>query len=325
MIDAIETCAQCRFDNSAYSDLDVAGTLRAIVPWWELITRGIDDDVLQQRPAPDVWSAVEYAEHSAEVTRVHATGLTIMFDQDGLDLGAAAPDGPIAETPSRTPMADALAALEREVEALHPLADRTVAEPHRFVILGGDRYEAGWLIRHTVHDALHHLQDVGRGLHALGVGTPSQQGSVACINVSDGGVPKQHIDAVDVGYRGLVGDRQRSRKHHGRVWQALCLYSTDAIATLRAEGHPIEAGSAGENFTISGIDWATLRPGTRVRIGSALAELSLPALPCSHNARWFTDGDYERMHHDRNWALTRWYAGVLEDGHVRTGDAVVVE
>ncbi len=176
-----------------------------------------------------------------------------------------------------------------------------------------------------MHDALHHLQDVGRGLHALGAGTPSHTGSVAQINVSDGGVPKRTVDTVAVGYRGLEHDRQRSRRFHGRVWQALCLYSSEAIACLRAEGHPISAGSAGENFTLEGVDWAALRPGTRLRIGSVLAELSVPALPCGHNARWFTDGDFDRMHHERDYSATRWYARVMEDGVVHTGDPVLVE
>ncbi|HEY3834308.1 MAG TPA: MOSC domain-containing protein [Acidimicrobiia bacterium] len=320
-----ERCDECRFDGAAYTDLDVAGTLRAIAPWWQLLVRNLDDDVLQQRPAPGVWSAVEYAEHSTMVTSVIAMGLAALLEHDGVDLGAVPGDPAMSDTPSTSPMANALSTLEREVDAYADLAAKSLVEPDRFLVLDGDRYRAGWLVRHGLHDALHHLQDVGRGLHALGAGTPSHAGTVVQINVSDGGVPKRPVDAVAVGYRGLEHDRQRSRRHHGRVWQALCLYSTEAIARFQAEGHPIEWGSAGENFTVEGIDWAAVRPGTRLRIGDVLAEISLPALPCGHNARWFTDGDFNHMHHERDYTRTRWYARVLEDGTVRTGDKVLVE
>ena len=36
----------------------------------------------------------------------------------------------------------------------------------------------------------------------------------------------------------------------------------------------------------AGIDFAALRPGTRLRIGDVLCETTLPAVPCTKNARW---------------------------------------
>src|SRR5690349_8947171 len=99
-----EQCHECRFDGAAYTDLDVAGTLRSIMPWWQLLVRGLDDTVLQTRPAPGVWSAVEYAEHSAEITRVIATGLAALLEQDGVDFGDAPAEPPVEPTPSATTM-----------------------------------------------------------------------------------------------------------------------------------------------------------------------------------------------------------------------------
>ena len=61
--------------------------------------------------------------------------------------------------------------------------------------------------------------------------------------------------------RGLTG--KHDRLHHGRPLQAVCLWSQDVIDALRDEGHPIRAGAAGENLTVSGIDWDTIRPGVR--------------------------------------------------------------
>jgi len=49
--------------------------------------------------------------------------------------------------------------------------------------------------------------------------------------------------------------------------------------------------------------------------------LSAYAIPCSKNARWFADGDYERMSHERGDA-SRLYARVEQPGRVSVGDTV---
>lgn len=148
-------------------------------------------------------------------------------------------------------------------------------------------------------------------------------GSVARINVSNGGVPKLAVAQAEVGYRGLVGDRQGARQHHGRPWQALCLWSSEVINRFAHEGHPIAPGSAGENLTLASLDWSLVRPGMLLRIGTVLAETSSWAIPCRHNAQWFTDGEFNRMSHDRG-PVARIYATVIEPGTVTSGDAVVV-
>jgi MOSC domain-containing protein YiiM len=192
-------------------------------------------------------------------------------------------------------------------------------------ITTGEVSDAAWLVRHTVHDVSHHLMDVGRGLHLLGAGAPTQEGTVVQLSVSDGGVPKRPVEAAEVGDRGLVGDRQADRRHHGRPLQALCLWSADRIDALRAEGHPVEPGLAGENLTIGGIDWSTLRPGTQLLVGDVLLEISAWATPCAKNAAWFADRDFNRMSHDRHPGWSRAYAWVREPGTIRQGDPVVVE
>jgi MOSC domain-containing protein YiiM len=49
--------------------------------------------------------------------------------------------------------------------------------------------------------------------------------------------------------------------------------------------------------------------------------LSAYAIPCSKNARWFADGDYERMSHERS-DCSRLYARVERPGRVSVGDTV---
>lgn len=144
------------------------------------------------------------------------------------------------------------------------------------------------------------------------------------INVSDGGVPKLPVASAEVGLRGLTTDRQADTIHHGSPDQALCLYSLEVIETLKAEGHPIFPGAAGENLTISGLDWALVEEGDRFRLGDDLViEITFPATPCSKNAAWFVDRNFKRMSHDLHPGFSRMYARVLQPGAVSTGDPVV--
>jgi MOSC domain-containing protein YiiM len=150
-------------------------------------------------------------------------------------------------------------------------------------------------------------------------------GEVAALHSSKGGVPKGAVLTGTVGLRGLDGDRQATRLHHGRPWQALCLWSAETIDRLQAEGHPIAPGLAGENILISGFDWAEAKPGTLLHIGSMVAEVTVAALPCKKNAGWFVGGNFNRMHHEREAGVSRMYAAVLQPGTITRGDAVTLE
>jgi hypothetical protein len=320
-----ETCEQCRFDGSSYTAQDVVTTLLAIDAMWRDATAGIDDPVLTARPAPGVWSALEYAAHSRDQIGMMGKLLHAVLTVDDLVLDDPT-GGAVPEPEPGGDMAAVLDGMRANTYRIHDKARHLDAAAWRrtFTIDGAER-DAGWVVRHAIHDTFHHLQDVGRGLHALGAGAPAQEGAVVQINTSGGGVPKLAVDEVEVGYRGLLGDRQAARKHHGRPFQALCLWSADVIGALQSEGHPVAPGLAGENLTISGLDWSTLRPGVRVLAGEVLAEISAYATPCKKNAAWFAGGDFNRMQQERHPGWSRLYAWVLEPGRIRTGDAVLVE
>jgi MOSC domain-containing protein YiiM len=168
------------------------------------------------------------------------------------------------------------------------------------------------------------LLAAGPALRAAGQLPPMATGSVTGLHVSKGGVPKQPIAVAEVDFGGVAGDKQGTRQHHGRPWQALCIWSQEIIDAFAADGHPIAPGYAGENITISGFDWADIRPGVRLQIGWVLCEVSAYAIPCRHNAPWFSDGDFNRMHNDRG-PVSRVYATVLQPGAIAVGDAVVLE
>lgn len=172
--------------------------------------------------------------------------------------------------------------------------------------------------------AVAELLDVTAALRGAAADRPAPTGVVAALHRGDGGVPKTAVERVEIGPRGVVGDRQASAVHHGRAWQALCIWSTEVIDDLAAQGHPIGAGAAGENITVTGLPWADVRPGARLRLGDAAAEVAPYALPCAQNRRWFADGDVDHMHHRRG-PVSRVYALVVETGPVAVGDAVTLE
>lgn len=305
---------------------DILGTLRGLGSMWRWTVEGIDEDVLSARPGPEVWSAAEHADHCAEIVRLGGLGLARLLsgedpvlDERGIEVPAP---------PRDVRFGDAVDRLQAELSALHGLVSGVDQDDPRWgrtLTTAEGTVDGAWLLRHVVHDVTHHLMDVGRGLRRLGAGAATEAGAVVQLSVSDGGVPKAAVEEVEVGYRGAAGDRQASRRHHGRPWQALCVWSAEVIEGLQAEGHPLAAGAAGENLTLAGVDWAGLRPGTQIRVGEVLLELSAWAEPCSKIARWFADGDFRRIQHDRHPGWSRAYAWVREPGRIRTGDAAVVE
>ena len=221
----------------------------------------------------------------------------------------------------RVPSSDLQRHLANELAALFaPLAgvDEPSLAPHDRVTMLGKR--AAERIDLLDHDALTRaLRDMWAPLAALSVTAAPCRGVVAGLFLSDGGVPKLAIDTVEVGFRGVIGDRQASRVHHGRPWQALCLWSADVVAEHAAAGHPIRPGSAGENISLRGIDWSRIRPGVQVTVGTVGVTVTSYAIPCHKNARWFADGDYERMSHERS-DRSRVYARVDSPGRISVGD-----
>jgi MOSC domain-containing protein YiiM len=323
----VETCDRCRFDGADYNLADALGTLRALPVMWAWAVEGVAEDLLAARPAPGVWSATEYTAHSADVTEVMGRLLHGLRTVDDLEVEAVpeshAPDASAGFVAALERLGANLARLHRGAERLGPPRDPAW---QRTATIGGEEVVDGaWVLRHAVHDCSHHLMDVGRGLHALGAGPATHMGSVVQLNVSDGGVPKLPVPQLDVSGRGATGDRQAARQHHGRPFQALCLWSLEVIDGLRAEGHSVGPGLAGENVTVQGIDWAALRPGVRLRVGEVLAEVSAWASPCKKNAGWFVDRDFNRMDHGRHPGWSRAYAWVREPGAICPGDPVVVE
>lgn len=194
--------------------------------------------------------------------------------------------------------------------------DSSVLEPLRPTLTGDvrDDLPAVWAA----------LQAAGPALRAAGQLPARATGTVHSLHRGSGGVPKHDVETVEVVWSGVVGDVQATRNHHGRPWQALCIWSLEVIDAFNAAGHHLVPGAAGENVTIAGLDWADVRPGVRLRLGEVLCEVSAFALPCKQNARWFEGRQYQLMHHERG-PVSRVYATVVQPGRIASGDAAILE
>ena len=118
-------------------------------------------------PAPATWSALEYAAHSRDITALHVFGVEQALTRDEptfpaigddlLDSAAAAycDADPVAVVDALTVEADRLAQLAEDAGT-----DRWA----RGLTVGEQRSDVRRLLEHALHDSLHHLDDVERGL-----------------------------------------------------------------------------------------------------------------------------------------------------------------
>jgi hypothetical protein len=164
-----ETCEACGFDGSAYGDDDLVGAVRSLGPRWAVLVDDAGDD-LRSRPAPGVWSAIEYAAHTRDIVALHVVGVEQALTREE-------PVHPEFAEGFADSVADSYSAEDPNavVEELTVQADRlaTVAEaagPAEWghgLTIGVNRTDVRRLLEHALHDAVHHLDDVERGLGQL--------------------------------------------------------------------------------------------------------------------------------------------------------------
>ena len=148
-------------------------------------------------------------------------------------------------------------------------------------------------------------------------------GRIVQINVSAGGVPKRPVPRARVTRLGIEGDRHRNAQLHGGPDRALCLFSIEQIEALQAEGHPVEPGTLGENLTLAGLEWASVRPADVFRLGEeVLVEVTRFTSPCLNVRPAFLDGAYSRVSQKQHPGWSRVYARVRVPGEIAAGDPV---
>ncbi|WP_158726558.1 DinB family protein [Tomitella fengzijianii] len=160
-----EPCAACGFDPSTVTPATAADRIRATIrPWAAVPTRPGST----ARPAPDVWSPLEYACHVRDVCRTFTERLDLIVRTSARAHPARFPDWDqnAAQVAGRYNAQDPDTVAREYAAAAAALADG-------FAAVHGDawgregargdgaRFTALSLAAYLVHDLEHHLVDVG--------------------------------------------------------------------------------------------------------------------------------------------------------------------
>jgi hypothetical protein len=165
-----ERCEACGFDGSVYDDASLVAALRAIGPAWGTLLADAGP-ARRVRPEPGVWSAVEYAAHSRDITALHCFGVEQALAGGEPVYPAIDGDSLIDTAAAQYGEEDAgavVAALDAGCRRLAQLgADAPPDAWARGITIGEHRMTIRQLLEHALHDSSHHLDDVARGLRHI--------------------------------------------------------------------------------------------------------------------------------------------------------------
>ena len=163
-----EHCDACDFDGGVFDDDALLAAVRALGPQWQAVLASAGPE-LQLRPAPEVWSALEYAAHTRDILALHVYGVEQALTLDEPKLPAI--EGDLVDAAAVTYAASDAQEVGRELDAQSTrLADVAAAGAgswSRGLTIGAERIEVRRLLEHALHDATHHLRDVERGFAEL--------------------------------------------------------------------------------------------------------------------------------------------------------------
>ena len=142
------------------------------------------------------------------------------------------------------------------------------------------------------------------------------------------GLPKMSVSSAEIHYGGVDGDYNnfRQEKKSGEPDMAVMLITQGILDDLNSEGWPVESGDLGENLTISDLSYISIEPEQKFRMGTALIQISFKCEPCTYLYSLPYIGDERGQEFMKTIKDRRgWYARVLEEGSVKTGDKFQLE
>ena len=156
------TCPDCGFDASALATHDVPAALRRVAAELAAV---LAEPGVGARPAPDVWSALEYGCHVRDVFRIFRTRLELILGEDdpvfpNWDQDETAVQDRYGEQDPAVVSRDLLLAAERLAAAFELVPDHAWQRPGRRS--DGAVFTLTTFSQYLVHDPVHHLWDVRR-------------------------------------------------------------------------------------------------------------------------------------------------------------------
>jgi len=154
-------CDDCGFDAGSFDPWATGSAIRALSTHWEGVPGGAG---ARTRPAPTVWSPLEYGCHVRDVFRRFDDRLRLMVEEHDPHFANWDQDRTAVE--DRYDLQDPAVVRDELVDAATRLADRFDAVRgdqwlRRGFRSDGSAFTIGSLARYLLHDPVHHLWDVG--------------------------------------------------------------------------------------------------------------------------------------------------------------------
>jgi S-DNA-T family DNA segregation ATPase FtsK/SpoIIIE len=177
----VDHCPECGFTYASLPRDVIGDALRSVASQYRARLLGTGVDALRLRPAPEVWSPLEYSSHVRDVLVVQRERVMVALLHDAPTFEPMRRDervveqrdnesDPVVVAAQVVGAADVLASLleslapaEWERIGIYPWPERAIRD-------------VGWMARHTVHEEVHHLFDLARSLQSQ-PGTPGGLGS----------------------------------------------------------------------------------------------------------------------------------------------------
>jgi len=166
----MEAADECGFVYDAVENSAVPAALRtACATVADLLRREELAPVLRIRPAPDVWSALEYAGHLRDICLAQRDRVLLALVVDTPSFVPIYRDQRAVlarynEDEPGTVAAELVMAAELFARLLGRLDSAELARPCLYNYPEPKERDVGWVGRHTLHEAIHHLGDVRRVL-----------------------------------------------------------------------------------------------------------------------------------------------------------------
>ncbi len=162
---SVERCGECGFDSDDWSNARAIAAIQQLPFQWNTAVAGLIPRDQLRRPIHQMWSIAEYTDHVREVLFGMRFLLDTAISQPGTDLGQS-PPSQFASQPRQIDVQVALDGIDREALSLsQQLSELSADDWYLTVTFDRAPVDPHWIVRHSVHDATHHLLDIER-LHS---------------------------------------------------------------------------------------------------------------------------------------------------------------